>query len=136
MWDQVLSAGKLIFGIGTDDTHKLSTYPGKSWVMVRAEELTEKSILNALTKGDFYVSTGVILESYQSNKKSIQMKIKAGGQVKYTTFFIGNHGRILQKDTTTAPVYQFTGEEKYVRSKIIDSNGQIALTQPVFLLDR
>jgi len=132
MWDQTLSSGKIIYGIGTDDMHKIATYPGKSWVMVRAEELSEGAILSALEKGDFYVSTGVSLKDIIISESYIQIYLDEDGSEKYTTSFIGDNGLILKESRSLNPRYEFTGKEHYVRIRIFDSRGKLALTQPVF----
>ncbi|MGB2906522.1 MAG: hypothetical protein WBB73_05450, partial [Candidatus Aminicenantaceae bacterium] len=132
MWDRVLSTGKLIFGIGTDDTHKIATYPGKSWVMVRASELSELSILEALEKGKFYVSTGVVLEDYKITKSAVKIRIRPDGETLYTTSFIGEGGRVMARSDSLNPVFKKSRGLLYVRVKIEDTNGNLALTQPVF----
>ena len=133
MWDQVLSSGKKIYGIGTDDTHKIATYPGKSWIMLKAEDLTERSILEALEMGEFYVSTGVILDHYEVTMTSIKIRIHPDGTEKYTTCFIGTGGQILKQSASMNPKYKFKGGSSYVRAKILNSEGKLALTQPVFI---
>jgi hypothetical protein len=132
MWDRVLSAGKLIYGIGTDDTHRIATYPGKSWVMVRAPELSESSILEALENGDFYVSTGVILDRYIVTGSAVKIQIGAQGELHYKTTFIGDGGRVLARSDSLKPVFKKGPGLFYVRARIEDSNGNLALTQPVF----
>lgn len=135
IWDTLLSQGRIFYGIGTDDMHKLASYPGKSWVMVRAAELTEKDVLDSLEKGRFYVSTGVILENYSLSGKEISIKIKKDGANKFTTWFIGRSGKILKTDYSLEPSYSLSGseDEAYIRIKILNSNGKTALTQPVFM---
>ena len=135
MWDEALSAGKKIYGIGSDDTHKIATYPGKSWVMVEAEELTEKSILDALGKGNFYVSTGVILDKYKITRTSLKISIHPNGTAQFTTLFIGEGGKILDRSESLHPSFKFNEATLYIRAKIMDSNGNLALTQPVFLTE-
>ncbi len=132
MWDLALSAGKLIYGIGTDDTHKIATYPGKSWVMVRAPELSEPSLLKALENGDFYVSTGVVLDSYKSTRSAVKIRIRAESGASYSTSFIGEGGEILSESDSLKPVFKKRSDTLYVRARIEDSKGKLALTQPVF----
>jgi hypothetical protein len=133
MWDDALTAGKIIYGIGTDDMHEIATYPGKSWVMVEAEELTEKSILEALESGNFYVSTGVILDKYVITKNELKISIRPNTGTQFTTLFIGEKGRILSQSESLDPAYRFNETTLYIRAKILDSNGRVALTQPIFL---
>ena len=135
IWDDLLTRGKRMYGVGTDDMHRLASYPGKSWVMVQAAELSEKAILQSLEQGKFYVSTGVTLAYYSVTDEQISLRIEPLGTAKYTTFFIGNDGKILLTDYSETPSYSRSGgkEESYIRVKILDSNGRLALTQPVFL---
>ncbi|MFC2157240.1 CehA/McbA family metallohydrolase [Acidobacteriota bacterium] len=133
MWDQVLSSGKILYGIGDDDMHKLATYPGKSWVMVLSENLTEQAVLRALAGGRFYVSSGIEIEDIRASSSRIKIRIKISEGEKYTTQFIGRDGRILKTDTSSKPNYKIRGDELYVRTKIINAKGQVALTQPVFI---
>ncbi len=135
MWDQALSAGKRIYGIGTDDMHLLASYPGKSWIMVKAEALTEAAILQSLEKGDFYVSTGVVLDRNSVTDASVKLKILAQESVRYSTMFLGEQGKILKQSHALNPAFKRRGSSSYVRVKIVDSNGKIALTQPVFWED-
>ena len=140
MWDAILSSGKLLYGIAVDDAHhfknpwnKSSPRPGQGWIFVRAELLSSAAILEAMERGDFYASTGVELKDYQVSEKNITITINEEKSSKYRVQFIGTGGRLLSEVITNPAVYQFRGDEKYVRSKIIESNGKIAWTQPVMV---
>jgi hypothetical protein len=139
IWDTVLTRGQVIYGVAVDDVHHLkrmgdraAATPGQGWVMVRAESLTPESIISALERGDFYASTGVELADYSVTPREIRVKVVERTNRKYTTFFIGANGRVLQTSITPESVYRRSGREKYVRVKVVDSNGHIAWTQPVF----
>ena len=138
IWDAVLSSGKLIFGIASDDVHTVrklgdsrSPTPGHGWVMVSAAELTQKAILEALDRGDFYASTGVELESYSVDKTGITVAVRKERWSKYNIQFIGREGKILAESPESPAAYKFRGNEGYVRVKISESNGKNAWTQPV-----
>jgi hypothetical protein len=138
MWDAILSSGKLLYGIAVDDAHhfkfpwdKKNSLPGQGWIYVRSEQLTPRAILQALENGDFYASTGVELKDYQANEKSITITIEEEKWSKYRIQFIGDGGDILSESINSPAVYQFRGNEKYVRARIIESNGKMAWTQPV-----
>jgi len=140
VWDIILSSGKLLYGIAVDDAHnfkqpwnKNSARPGQGWVMVRAKSLTAPAILEALERGDFYASTGVELTDYQTNEKEMIVTIKQERSSKYRVLFIGAGGKVLKEAITSPASYQFRGEETYVRAKILESNGKVAWTQPVWL---
>jgi hypothetical protein len=64
VFDNMMKAGKNIFCIATDDNHnaygfdepKTDSFGG--WVMVGADRLGYKEIMDSLESGDFYASTG------------------------------------------------------------------------------
>jgi hypothetical protein len=140
VWDVILSSGKLLYGIAVDDAHNFkqpwnrnSAQPGRGWVVVRTDRLSTTAILDALERGDFYASTGVELADYQTTGKEVTVTIRQEGSSKYRVLFIGQGGRVLKEVITNPAVYQFLGDESYVRAKVIESNGKAAWTQPVWL---
>jgi hypothetical protein len=139
VWDRILSSGKLIYGLADDDAHVFKQPgnpnvpgPGRGWVFVRAERLAARPIVEALDRGDFYASTGVELADYQVTEKAITLTIKTEASSKYRVQFIGRSGTILSEAIASPAVYQFKGDELYVRAKILESNGRVAWTQPVW----
>ncbi len=142
MWDKILSTGRVIFGVATDDAHFFRqeyspslAMAGRGWIMVRATELTAAAILAAFDRGDFYCSSGVELKSYDANEREIRIELPpgtGGSAPRYRTFFIGKDGVVLKQDDSFTPSYQFQGNELYVRARIESSNGSMAWTQPVF----
>ena len=140
MWDDILTHGKLIYGIAVDDAHHFKgefsrdrANPGRGWIVVRATELSPLAILEAMESGDFYASTGVTLSDYEANEEEIRISIREAPTFKYTTYFIGEGGRVLTTVYGPSPRYRFTGKEKYVRARVVNSMGYVAWTQPVFI---
>jgi hypothetical protein len=162
IWDRVLSSGTLLYGVAADDSHSFRndvaaaagvSAAGRAWIMVRAEELTAKAILDALERGDFYASTGVELADYQVSAKTITVTVRPTSRSKYDVHFIGKGGRLLKhvpvapdlsgsgaigplKIVAPAAVYDIRGDEGYVRAKVVESNGNMAWTQPVMVPGR
>jgi hypothetical protein len=139
VWDRILSSGKLIYGLADDDAHVFKQPgnpnvpgPGRGWVFVRAERLAPRSIVEALERGDFYASTGVELSDYQVTAAAITITIKQAPSSKYRVQFIGRNGDLLREVISSPAVYEFKGNELYVRARILESNGRIAWTQPVW----
>jgi len=140
MWDVVLSSGKLIFGIASDDVHtvedpgnpKVPT-PGHGWVMVNAPELSQRAVMDALDRGDFYSSTGVELESYAVDKNAVVIAVKKERWSKYNIRFIGRGGKMLAESFESPATYKIKGNEGYIRVKVIESNGKAAWTQPLMI---
>lgn len=139
IWDNVLSAGKIIYGVATDDSHSYYDFspfrsnPGRGWVMVRAEELSSEAIVEALSSGEFYSSTGVTLESLEMSKDSISLQIQQERDFIYVTRFIGRNGKLHAEVEGARASYHFAGDEGYVRAVVINSSGPRAWTQPVFV---
>ncbi len=148
--------------------------PGRGWVMVRACHLTPESIIEAMEAGDFYASTGVVLKDIRFDGKELTVIIKPERAVAYTTQFIGtlkgydtasrpvldpngieiqttriysdDVGKVLAEATGTIARYTLTGDEIYVRAKVISTRAmdnpsvagdlQAAWVQPVVPPDK
>jgi hypothetical protein len=155
IWDAVLSAGRVMYATAVDDSHHFYEFissreaqaplsnPGKAWIMVRAPELTLRALKEALERGDFYATTGVVLQSYEISAQEIRIglsdqthdlgwSLPGANPELYRTEFIGQGGKVLKTDESLAPRYQFSGTELYVRARITSSDGEFAWTQPVF----
>lgn len=138
MWDIVLTAGREVYGIAVDDAHSFKNIgpqysnPGRGWVMVKARELSTRSVMDALESGDFYSSTGVELEEVERLDRGLRLKISEANQTRFTTEFIGAEGKVLSRTFENPAGYQLKAGEAYVRARITDSNGNRAWVQPVF----
>jgi len=122
-----------IFGLATDDSHNHygshNASPGRGWIVVRAAELSEPALIDAMHRGDFYASTGVTLRDirYDAEARTVTVEIDPAPGETYTTAFtgarIGNTG-----DEHTGVVfatvdgvvvrYQLVGDELFVRATI------------------
>jgi uncharacterized protein (TIGR03437 family) len=145
IWDEVLSTGKVLYGIAADDTHSLEKnprwLPGRAWVVVRAASLTPAAIVGALERGDFYASTGIYLPDLQVTNTGITITTEETfvecGDFDFCAEnplveFIGRHGRVLMATNISPAHYRFAGNELYVRARVTDLYGRTAWTQPVF----
>lgn len=137
-WDAILSAGTLLYGIAVDDAHTFKQTdnpnvagPGRGWVVVRAATLEARALLDALERGDFYASTGVLLDDLRADAKSLTIKVRPDAWAKYRIQFVGRNGRILREVAGPEATYSLAGDEGYVRARILESNGRMAWVQPV-----
>ncbi len=143
MWDAILTSGKLLYGVAVDDAHTFKdpgnpnvAGPGRGWVMVRAPRLEPRAMLDALEAGEFYASSGVELSDYVATASSMTVTVRKTTFSKYRIQFIGAGGSLLREVLDSPATYQFTGKEKYVRARVIESNGRMAWGQPVFVSER
>ena len=138
-WDAMLSAGKRIYGVASDDAHHWKRWggeavnPGKGWIYVRGSRLDPADITRAIEAGQFYSSTGVELDAITVTPNAMEVRVKQFKDFKYRVEFIGDGGRILaQVDGVTAR-YELKDGVTYVRARVVDSGGRRAWTQPAFV---
>jgi hypothetical protein len=137
LWDNLLTDGYVFYGMITDDAHKfvhknplIGDPPGGGWIMVDAPECTQPAILEAIRAGRFYGSTGVKIKQYRVSQEAIQIWVDTNKPCLIE--FIGDFGRVLHSGKGDYASYQPRGEGLYVRTRVTDPEGEIALMQPVF----
>lgn len=140
VWDQILSSGRLVYGIAVDDAHTFKqpgnpdvAGPGRGWVMVRAPRLAPRPIVEAIEAGDFYASTGVVLRDVSVSAARVSVEVAPVPSSKYRVQFIGQGGRLLHESPEPTASYTVTGSEGYVRARVLESNGRVAWVQPVMV---
>jgi hypothetical protein len=164
MWDIVLAErlghlGKdVMYGIATDDSHRYHTEDPKSstlghgWVVVRSERLEVGALVEAMERGDFYASTGVVLKEVNRVDGVLSVEVDAEPGVDYTIEFVGTRrgfdrtshpvmdpkgeemrvtrrysadvGAILASTRGTRAEYRLRGDELYVRARVTSSKDQ------------
>jgi len=162
IWDYVLTlrltklGGPPIYAFATDDAHnyhqdQATANPGRGWVMVHASALDADTLTEAMQRGDFYATSGVVLDEVSSTRESLSLRIAGRPGVEYTTRFVGTRtggktGEVLQESAGLSANYRFKGDEVYVRATVVSTaphpNGyektdvQTAWIQPVVLKPR
>jgi len=157
MWDLInisyLKDKKpIMYGLATDDSHhyhkKGSTWSnaGRGWVMVQADTLSSKSLINAMEDGKFYASTGVQLREISNASSNLFIEVATELGTTFTIDFIGclkgeTETRILKTVQGQKAKYTMPENLLFVRSKITSSKKQdnpiedlifeMAWTQPV-----
>jgi len=135
-WDDLLTAGRRIWGLAVDDAHWVPWRPdaGLGWVMVRAPELTQGAILDALRLGHFYASTGP--EIHNVRVENGEVIIRCSPAVLIAA--IGERSQCNTVHSSTAlgvmearmPLRE---GQTYVRAEVVDRFGKIAWSNPIFL---
>lgn len=167
IWDTLLSAGVLIYGVSSDDAHQFKKWaqnasnPGRGWIMVRSATLTPDAITQAVYRGDFYASSGVMLHEVSSTDGLYRVRVDeeatarelaspilygrriTTGESGYRITFIGPGGKTLQTSQAAQAEFKITPDNSYVRCKVtyIRKQGDTleefaAWTQPIFTDDR
>lgn len=137
MWDELLidylNHGKLlIYGLATDDAHHYLNFntkqsnPGRGFIMVRAKALTPEALIDAMERGEFYSSTGVLLNDVSFKKNRLRIEIKAEQNIQYTIQFFGAHKsdgstHLIKEVKKTSAVFKVSKDMLYVRARIVSS---------------
>ncbi|MDN5212694.1 histidinol-phosphatase [Fulvivirgaceae bacterium BMA12] len=157
MWDVINLAyfknnQPLIYGIATDDSHSYHQFgteysnAGRGWVMVAAKALQADSLINAMERGEFYASTGVVLKDVDYSHHQLTIEVAPEPGIEYEIQFIGannqeNQANILKKESGNIAEFTITEEHQFVRAKVIstklkenpnvEGEYEVAWTQPV-----
>jgi hypothetical protein len=136
-WDDLLSVGRRHWGLAVDDAHWRSTPrdAGMGWVWIKAAELNQDAILQALTLGLFYSSTGPKI--YELCLDSLQGEISVRCSPSTTIDFVGDgpagrRFRASPGETLTEASFRLKDGQPFVRVACRDSAGQWAWSNPIF----
>ena len=86
----------------------------------------------SLEAGDFYASTGVELESVESTREAITIRVRPKGETRYRLTLVDANGAHPPVEGLTAR-FPLEARMRYARVVVRDSNGHQAWIQPVFL---
>ena len=119
--------------IATDDAH---FYDGsdarKSWIMVRADELSEESLLAAIRRGDYYATQGPELHVRRDGDR---LEIDCSPCSIIAT--LSNQGwapnRVLRGENLTHFTYQIYSKDRWVRVEVTDADGRRAWSHVIDL---
>ena len=129
-WDVLLSEGKKVFGVASDDSHCLQQN-GFGFVRVKAEK-NVSSILNALKNGEFYASCGPEIYDFYVEDDKVCINCSPVSQIMLRNFSAPH--RMIRGENMTGG--QFKLREcctDYIRAEIVDAQGRRAWTNPIFL---
>jgi hypothetical protein len=133
-WDAVLSTGAMLWGVASDDAHHYEPagggkYPaGGGWVVVHARR-NPQAILDALSAGRFYASTGVTLSRAEADNDELVVKVEPDANHTYTIEFI-EQGKVVSTENGLSGRRQIP-RDGYVRAVVTRDDGKKAWVQPV-----
>ena len=140
-WDELLAAGHRHTAIAVDDVHWKHSAEGQGYVMVRATELDEQSILRALALGSFYSSSGptiLDLRTVTLDDGRLGLRVHCSPCTEiiyYATRSLGYRFEAAEGATLDTAVYPLDAAQGYLRVECRDARGGIAWSNPVFLED-
>lgn len=134
LWDvaNAIRLGKLdaapLFGVATDDSHDYhggNVSPGRGWIMVHAEKLEADALMQSMKNGDFYSSSGVVLEEVSFADGVLTVKVASQEESKFMVEFVGTRkgdgaepGEVFLVEDGPVATYRMKGDELYVRAVV------------------
>ena len=130
-WDELLGQDIRIYGVATDDGHSMSNHCC-GWVRVKADN-NINSILAALENGEFYSSCGPeIYDFYIEDGKAV-VECSEAVAVRLHSDMHPTRVCFAGDEPVTHAEFGVNKGYKYVRVVVIDKNGKLAWTNPIFL---
>lgn len=128
-WDELLSQGKRLWGVATDDSHGMDQFC-QGWVMVNAENKVS-AILEALKNGDFYSSCGPVIHDFYVENGEAHIACSECASIRFvmdkvpSPYFAGEG---LTRGECPVPPFC-----TYIRAAVTDAEGRMAWTNPIWL---
>lgn len=141
IYDELLRKGNKLFCTATDDNHNGHPAGSARWdslggfVMIKSEELSQKAIVQALKRGDFYASTGPEIREVYVEDNILHVKTSPAAKIYLTTavrqakvvYPASPHTALTEASFDLSDI--FPG---YVRLTVVDDRGRKAWSQPLF----
>ena len=130
-WDYMLSAGRRVWGVAGDDTHR-SEHIGGGRVKARVQEASAEAIVTALRTGMFYATSGPELLDIGVDEAGVSVRTTPVRRIAFVAdkgrggFFEAEPGESL-----TEARYDYRGGESYLRIQCSDDAGRTAWSNPV-----
>lgn len=148
-YDAMLRHGNKLYAVAADDNHSgwetldfppdspYSKYIG-GFTMIRAKELSHKSIISALENGDFYACYGKNGVAPQIHSMYVENNIFYADFSPVKSVYLKNSvwncpHKLSLKDDITHVEFEIDNSWTYARLEIIDSNGYKALGNPYYI---
>ena len=138
LWDYTLEQSLGLMAVAVDDEHRLRidgdppAYAGRGWVEVFGAATDRAQICGALRDGRLYASSGASLERIAVTETAYSVWPSVPGA---TVTFLGASGKELEQTgplAASAPAsHILSGDESYVRAKIVAADGSRAWTPAV-----
>ncbi|WBU54475.1 PHP domain-containing protein [Paracoccus sp. SCSIO 75233] len=129
--DLLLSEGRELTLIATDDSHFTEPDHFGGWVMVKAAENTPDALLDALKAGQFYSSQGPEIHRAELTATGVEVECSAAARVIVQgagSASVAVHGESLTR--ATVPLARFENSN-WLRVTVMDRAGKCAWTNPV-----
>ena len=131
--DDALRRGKMKYILATDDCHHHKNDRGKGYIVVKADDKSEESIVDAIIKGRFYSSRGPEIYEFGIKNNEVYIACSNVREIHFIAYeplgcsFVGETGEIINSASCAV-----NNNWAYVRAEIVDDNGYQAWTNPIY----
>lgn len=130
--DLLLSEGRRLTLIATDDAHFHEPDHFGGWVMVKAPSNTPEDLLDALKRGDFYASQGPEIHEVSIDDAAVAVRCSPAAAVIVQgcgSAAVARHGHAMTE--ASVPLARF-GASPWLRVTVVDADRRRAWTNPVW----
>ena len=113
--------------VASDDAHYYEADACKSFVMVRADEVSVDAIREGLRRGDYYASQGPELHAWVEGNE-IKVKCSPVSRINFHTGFRWRNGTVVRGENLTEAVWKMPEFPGFVRVSVEDAQGRRAWT--------
>ena len=141
VFDDLLRKGRRVSCIGADDNHNLYQAGDPLWdsglafTMILAPSLDYCAVTDALMKGNFYASTGPLIEKLWLEDGRIHIRCSAAASVRCNYGVRRAEIAYAQKEPLKEAVFTLLPDDLYFRITVIDKQGKKACTNGYFTED-
>ena len=134
VYDDMLTGGKRVFCVANDDNHTVTRDAFGGFTVIGAEELTYKSVMDALFAGRFYASTGAAISALYIEDGKIHIETPEAKEIR---LFTGSRAAKRAVGTREEPLTHAAfeipkGNGKYFRVVVTDFEGGKAFSNAYF----
>lgn len=136
IYDELLRMGKKVFPIAADDMHHLKA-DGKfepealgGFNMISSPSLSYSDVMTAIENGDFYASTGPIINEIYVEDGTLILEVEPCSAVFFRT--VSRHGKYVYNpdgSTVTRASFRFRENDEYVYASVKSADGKWAITR-------
>ena len=138
--DDMLRDDKRVFASCGDDNHNTkeetrALHSGKAFVMVNADDLSYDSIVNGLLSGNFYSSTGPVIDELYVEDGKVCIKCSDAKRISYSTRGRRTAAVNAPEGYVTEACFEIREADEYFRIDVLDGEGNRANTQAYYIAE-
>ena len=132
-YDRLLWKKRNVWCLASDDTHQHKPDWNGGFIMVRADQLSHKAILDAILQGSFYASQGPMIEEFYIANGKATVRCSNCAKVGFLADSFPGATVLDESGQLTEAEYVLSHNERYLRVVCVDLAGRRAWTQPIWL---